>query len=726
MIKLRTKITIIVSLVTGVLVVGAALFEARHLIEQGQRIEQENQAVQIANILPSMADGIWDFDQARTESGMRGLFDARATRRVQVIDPQGQVYVGLAREVVDSLPTADSEARLSKDEARAPQVEWNEQRNRTLKFVQLDTAHWRVVAPLWHNSARDRQNFIGHLLVEYSTEESIARSQSMMYRLLIGGFVIALLTVLLVSLALQFFVLKPVDVLMQATEAIAAGNFEKPIALKTKDEMAILAQSFDGMRQTLGDFTYKLQDLVRLRTAQLEDEKRKIQNILIHINEGILTFGQDFRIEAEISDQLTEILGCSREALVGRDVLDLIFQNSRVSANTRDEIQASLSFILGEDACAYEINAGHLPRELYRGERETQILDLDWVPILDESTGLVLRMMLTMRDITEKRAMERRMQEAQEAHAQFLRRISEIVQAGVSRTQKTLHDADQRVHALMNRLAAGETIPYQESFPTLHTLKGNMRSLGFAALTESIHLAEDVVQKQRRGEALDVQSLSKNLARYQSEAHAYLETLERVWGGRSYEQNHFIFSLVDHLLVETRDEIQKAGLSMGRVDVQDGFLQWGGQGMNVLADILVHALANALDHGYLKPRARGQQVGDFHFSFDAQPRGRDVRIVIRDGGCGISTETLQALYQKSGQAFHSEDPFRILFDDAVSTADAVTTRSGRGVGLYAIRHQVEMQGGRVVARSAEGQGFELEIHLPQSVMGREQTSVTAA
>jgi signal transduction histidine kinase len=218
----------------------------------------------------------------------------------------------------------------------------------------------------------------------------------------------------------------------------------------------------------------------------------------------------------------------------------------------------------------------------------------------------------------------------------------------------------------------------------------------------------------------------KNLARYQSEARAYLDTLDRVWGGRSYEQNNFIFSLVDHLLGETRDALRNAGLAVGRLEVQDGFVQWSGLGMNVLGDILVHALANALDHGYLKPQSRGQKVGAFSFHIDAQPVGRDVRLVIRDGGSGISAETLQALYAKSGLTFDASDPFRILFEDAVSTADAVTTRSGRGVGLYAIRHLVEQQGGRVVARSAEGQGFELEIHLPQSVMGLAMDSVTAA
>ncbi len=725
MITLRTKITIIVSLVTGVLVVGAATFEAHHLIEQGQKHEQENQAVQIANILPSMSDGIWDFDQGRTESAMRGLFDAKATRRVQVVDPSGQVYVGLSRQGSEATPASDTEARLTPEEAKNPQVPWNENRNKTLKFVQLDNAHWRVVAPLWHNSARDRQSLIGHLIVEYSTEESIARSQNMLYRLLIGGFVIALLTVILVSIALQYFVLKPVDVLMKATEAIAAGNFDEAIGLKTNDEMAILAKSFDTMRVTLRDFTFKLQDLVRVRTAQLEEEKRKIQNILIHINEGIMTFGSDFKIEPEISDQLMRILRCSREALVGQDVMDFVFRASGLSANAQDEIKATLISIMGESILAFDVNSGHLPSEIHLGEGGSQILDLDWVPIQDESDN-VSHMMLTMRDITEKRNMERQMQETQEAHAHFMRRVSNIVQAGVGRTQKTLLDAEQKMKSLLDRAQSGVEIPHQESFPILHTLKGNLRALGLGSLTESIHLAEDVIQKQRRGEGYDARALRRYLLQYQSEAQAYLETMDRVWGSRSQQQNNFVFAMIDQLLAETRDALQKAGLSINRLDVKDGFVEWSAQGLNLLADILVHALANSLDHGYLRPLARGQEVGPFVFQMETQALGSNVRLVLRDGGQGIGVDTLKTIYQQSGRSFDAEDPFRILFENSVSTADAVTTRSGRGVGLYAIQHLVVSHGGKVVARSAEGQGFELEILLPQSVMGQGRRNLTAA
>jgi hypothetical protein len=46
------------------------------------------------------------------------------------------------------------------------------------------------------------------------------------------------------------------------------------------------------------------------------------------------------------------------------------------------------------------------------------------------------------------------------------------------------------------------------------------------------------------------------------------------------------------------------------------------EGMNVLADILVHAMADALDHGYLKPLARGQKVGAFCDSSSGGTAGR--------------------------------------------------------------------------------------------------------
>src|SRR6478735_7732493 len=138
MITLRTKITIIVSLVTGVLMVGGASFEARHLIEQGQIQEQEHQSFQIANILSSVADGVWDFDQKRTESVILGLFDARSTRRVQVIDPAGKVYVGLNRAKAEGTPETDAEARLTENEYKTPQTPWNEVRLHTLKVVQIE------------------------------------------------------------------------------------------------------------------------------------------------------------------------------------------------------------------------------------------------------------------------------------------------------------------------------------------------------------------------------------------------------------------------------------------------------------------------------------------------------------------------------------------------------------------------------------------------------------
>jgi chemotaxis protein histidine kinase CheA len=154
-------------------------------------------------------------------------------------------------------------------------------------------------------------------------------------------------------------------------------------------------------------------------------------------------------------------------------------------------------------------------------------------------------MMLTLRDITEKRNMERQMKETQQAHELFMRRVSDIVQAGVRRTDRALDDTEQRIGGLLDRLRTSDPVPPQESFPILHTVKGNMRSLGFEPLTETIHLAEELILQQRSGKDLDRERLLELLENFCQKASAYRSTLERVWGKDARQQHHFVFATVD-------------------------------------------------------------------------------------------------------------------------------------------------------------------------------------
>ncbi len=78
-------------------------------------------------------------------------------------------------------------------------------------------------------------------------------------------------------------------------------------------------------------------------------------------------------------------------------------------------------------------------------------------------------------------------------------------------------------------------------------------------------------------------------------------------------------------------------------------------------------------------------------------------ITIRDDGIGISPDFLPQLFDRFSQ------------EDTSSTRD----HSGLGLGLFLVRHLVELHNGRVTAHSeGEGQGTTFLIHLPLRISGK--------
>ncbi len=71
---------------------------------------------------------------------------------------------------------------------------------------------------------------------------------------------------------------------------------------------------------------------------------------------------------------------------------------------------------------------------------------------------------------------------------------------------------------------------------------------------------------------------------------------------------------------------------------------------------------------------------------------------------GRSAKELDALSDKAKLA--------LVFEPGVSTKEAVTAISGRGVGMDVVRANVEQIGGRIELSNTPGKGLRLAIHVP--------------
>lgn len=138
-----------------------------------------------------------------------------------------------------------------------------------------------------------------------------------------------------------------------------------------------------------------------------------------------------------------------------------------------------------------------------------------------------------------------------------------------------------------------------------------------------------------------------------------------------------------------------------------------------LADPLTHMIRNAVDHGLEPPdrRAAAGKEPEGTIRLQAAHRSGSVVITLRDDGAGLDRARILARAVAKGlvpvEAELSEAEIdNLLFLPGFSTAEQVSSLSGRGVGLDVVRNAVAALGGRVAIASTPGEGTEFTISLP--------------
>ena len=138
-----------------------------------------------------------------------------------------------------------------------------------------------------------------------------------------------------------------------------------------------------------------------------------------------------------------------------------------------------------------------------------------------------------------------------------------------------------------------------------------------------------------------------------------------------------------------------------------------------LSDPLVHIIRNAVDHGIedsLERRENGKKP-EATINMIARQSGGEVHIEVRDDGGGLKTDIIRKRALERGLIepdveYPDEAIHQLIFAPGFSTAATVSSVSGRGVGMDAVRNFIEDLRGAVEVKSETGKGTSVTLRLP--------------
>ena len=145
------------------------------------------------------------------------------------------------------------------------------------------------------------------------------------------------------------------------------------------------------------------------------------------------------------------------------------------------------------------------------------------------------------------------------------------------------------------------------------------------------------------------------------------------------------------------------------------------QVLDLIKDPLTHMVRNSADHGLETPAERSAagkpEQGTIRLS--AYHEGGHIIICIADNGRGLNTERIKSKAVQNGLVSEADlekmteaQIHKFIFAPGFSTAAAVTSVSGRGVGMDVVRTNIDQIGGTIDIKSVAGEGSSVTIKIP--------------
>ncbi len=487
----------------------------------------------------------------------------------------------------------------------------------------------------------------------------------------------------------------------------------------------------------------RAKDALLATNTALTDAQGAVRNLLDNADQGFLTVTRDLRVEEQSSAACVAILG---EVPAGKLITDLLCGNT--SRNAKSAMYATLESVFRERTdYIRDLKISLLPTTF---DIDQKSVTTSYKFLRDSG-----RLMLILTDVTQTTLLT----EAVERERQRLEMIvlatteGEAFAALVNDYQKFLTDELPLLFTLIGTPGVRGDLQRR-----IHTYKGLLAQFSFHRSPRSLHELEAGLSAESPGTVQDVLRPDSLVAELKRD----LENVTDVLGSDFTSSGRRIFLPQDQL--QTMKQAAKNFLTgaeartmspqlrrllerlagLGSLDVKSA-LALHGRGATALAArldkrlapiqfcgddaglppelygeffrSLVHVFRNAVDHGLETPEERVLRGKPAEGTISCHVRNDRawLEILIQDDGRGVNRSALENKLFAAGleplrvRSLSLED---LVFCEGLSSRETASEVSGRGIGLAAVKTELDRLGGTVSVDTDPGAGTRFRFRLP--------------
>ena len=365
-VNFKIALTFILILLISIEIIGAYFIRGleKSIVDNFTK-GMDTQVAALANTLSSELDR----DQADDETiqaNIQRLLDNSSTSEMiemRVVDEKGIV-----------LATTDVSGKSAIGKKNDYQ-ELDDFTIKSMKVVDKDT-HSRVLINVHPIQSMTGDTVLGALYVKSDIEDQYQQIKNIAV-IFVTASLLAVGISMVVAILIAHSITQPIGEMREQALRIARGDYSRKVTVHGKDELGQLAVTFNQLAEQIEE----TQDA-------MESERNRLNSVLSHMSDGVVATDRRGKV-ITINDMALSLLGISKEAAIGQNILNLL--DIEKDYTLRKILESTEELLIDRKESKYG---------------DTMIIRVEFSMIRRES-GFISGLVAVLHDVTEQEQNER-------------------------------------------------------------------------------------------------------------------------------------------------------------------------------------------------------------------------------------------------------------------------------------------------------------------------------